>query len=81
MRKKTIGGQVLDLLVEGKILEATDLFNQECAALTVCPYSQNHNKCIDLCLMPKLNFMEIRDNEVTIKLIIEKLKTHSTIYK
>ena len=58
-----------------------DLFNQECAALTVCPYSQNHNKCIDLCLMPKLNFMEIRDNEVTIKLIIEKLKTHSTIYK
>jgi len=74
MRKKTIGGQVLNLLKEDKISEATDLFNQECDALIVCPHSENQNKCISLCLMPKLNFLEIRDNDREIKLIIETLK-------
>lgn len=74
MRKKNIGGKVLNLLEENFLTDAVELFNQECDVREQCNYSDNTKNCVNLCLIPKLNFLEIRDGNYEVSLIIENLK-------
>ncbi|MDG1996950.1 MAG: hypothetical protein P8J14_10680 [Emcibacteraceae bacterium] len=74
MRKKNIGEETFKLLKNNNISQAIDLFNQECDVLLVCPHSQNKSKCTSMCLIPKLNFLEIRDSNIGINKIIDTLK-------
>ena len=76
MRKNNIGDQALNLLKENKLTDAVELFNQECDILHQCEYSNNKSKCVSLCLIPKLNFLAIRGNDIEVNLIIEKLKNN-----
>ncbi|MCC3859659.1 hypothetical protein [Pseudemcibacter aquimaris] len=73
MRKKDIGGHTLELLHDGKINEAIDAFHDECDDLTDCKYSNNKEKCVKLCLLPKLSYLDICANNPELKGVLHKL--------
>jgi hypothetical protein len=82
MRKNTIGHQVVDLLDQGRYIEAFDLFKQECEPSVLCKHEQNNHEdtietCAHMCLLPKLVYFSLgsddRELEMRVKLLREKL--------
>jgi hypothetical protein len=74
MRKNNINEEAFTLLKENKTDQAEDLFNQQCDMLNQCISSDNTNKCISLCLIPKLTYMEICGGGDGVKTIIKSIK-------
>lgn len=75
MRKTEIGTETLELLYAGRYAEAVHLFKTTCDKFPLC---ENALECLQRCLVPKLRYMSLfNDNEKIEKIITGLLDLQS----
>lgn len=75
MRTNGIGKHISTML-DGREMEAAfEGFRAECDHLDTCPYSDNVNNCVVLCLLPKLIHLSLGATNSGIDGRIESIRT------